>query len=321
MEPGGPQSKFLIGCIVIAKSMNHRAYFANRLICPPLFLLYFFLPVRAQDLRGVVDLHAHCSPDVVPRSIDGVELARLAWNRGFRGIVLKNHYEPTATLAALARKAAPGLEVFGGIALNRAVGGINPAAVERMANVEGAWGRVVWMPTFDAENQVRTAGEKRPFVPISRDGSLLPEVLEVIRIAAKRDMIFATGHSTPAEVLLLVKEARRLGVRRILVTHGMLAPVSMTAAEMRQAADAGAWIEFVSLALLRGDFGYKETVAAMRAVGVEQCILTSDLGQKDQPLHPDGLARAFAGLREAGMAVAEIERMVKRNPAELLGLP
>jgi hypothetical protein len=276
---------------------------------------------RAQDLRGVVDLHAHCAPDVTPRSIDGLDLARLARERGFRGIVLKNHYEPTASMAALARKAAPGLEVFGGIALNRAVGGINAAAVERMANVDGGWGRVVWLPTFDSENQVRTAGEDRPFVPVARDGRLLPEVLEVMQIAARRDLVLATGHSTPAEVLLLVKEARRLGVRRVLVTHGMLAPVSMTAVQMREAADAGARIEFVSLALLRGDFGYKETVAAMRAVGVERCILTSDLGQKDQPLHPDGLARVFAGLREAGMTAAEIEGMVKRNPAELLGLP
>ena len=97
-----------------------------------------------------------------------------------RGIVLKNHYDPTAGLAYLARKAAPGLEVFGGIDLNLSVGGMNPAAVEHMTQVAGGWGRIVWMSTFDAENQVRFSKENRPFVSVSRNGELLPETKAVI---------------------------------------------------------------------------------------------------------------------------------------------
>src|SRR5438445_5910164 len=84
----------------------------------------------AQTLNGVVDIHAHCDPDSMPRSIDAIDLAKLARDRGMRALVLKNHYEPTASLAFLVRKAVPGIELFGGIALNRTVGGVNPAAVE-----------------------------------------------------------------------------------------------------------------------------------------------------------------------------------------------
>jgi len=81
-----------------------------------------------------------------------------------RGLVLKNHNESTASWAYLMREETPGIEVFGGIVLNRAVGGVNAAAVEHMTAVKGGWGRVVWMPTFDAENQVGYSKENRPFV-------------------------------------------------------------------------------------------------------------------------------------------------------------
>ena len=111
--------------------------------------------LHGQTLTGVVDIHVHSDPDSRPRSIDTIDAVRIARERGFRAVLLKNHYEPTASQAYLARKIVPGIEVFGGIALNLAVGGINAAAVERLPAVKGGYGRVVWMPTFDAENQVR----------------------------------------------------------------------------------------------------------------------------------------------------------------------
>src|SRR5260370_16931246 len=123
--------------------------------------------LSAQTLKGVVDIHAHCDPDSVPRSIDAIDLAKLARDRGIRALVLKNHYEPTASLAYLVRKVVPGIELFGGIALNRTVGGVNPAAVDLIARVKGGWGRVVWMPTFDAENPLHFSQSNRPFASVS----------------------------------------------------------------------------------------------------------------------------------------------------------
>src|SRR6185369_12000119 len=188
----------------------------------------FFLAaatLSAQTLTGVVDIHAHFDPDSVPRSIDAIDAAKLARSRGIRGLVLKNHYEPTASLAYVVRKLVPGLEAFGGIDLNRSVGGINPAAVEHMTRVKGGWGRVVWMPTFDAENQVRDSKENRPFVAVSRNGQLLPEVRETLAIIARHHLVLATGHSTPEECLMLVREGRRAGVEHMVITHAMKPPV------------------------------------------------------------------------------------------------
>ena len=276
----------------------------------------------AQDLRGVIDIHVHSDPDSIARSIDAIDIAKLARSRGMHGIVLKNHFESTAGLAYLVRKEVPGIEVFGGIVLNRAVGGVNPVAVERMAQLKGGLGRVVWMPTFDAENQVRYSKENRPFVSVSRGGKLLPEVNSVLDLISKYKLTLATGHSSPAEALLLIREARRRGVERIVVTHGMLPPVAMTAIEMREAASNGAFVEFVYNAMLGPSkvYGMAQCAEAIRKVGPERCILSSDLGQAGNPLHPDGLAAFLKGLSAAGFSTAELDTMTRKNPSDLLGL-
>src|SRR5262245_39509745 len=242
--------------------------------------LFLTAGLSAQSLNGVIDIHVHSDPDSMPRSIDAIDAAKLCKSRGRRALLLKNHYEPTASLAYLARKVVPGIELFGGIALNRTVGGVNPAAVERMTLVKGGWGRVVWMPTFDAENQVRFSNENRPFVSVSKSGQLLPEVKQVLALIAKHKMTLATGHSSPQEDLMLIREAKEAGVSRIVVTHAMLAPVRMSVEQMKQAAAMGAYLEFVYNALIgpNKSFNMPDYAAAIRAVGPEHCILSSDLG-------------------------------------------
>jgi hypothetical protein len=269
----------------------------------------------AQTLNGVIDIHAHSDPDSTARSIDAIDLAKMAKARGMRGLVLKNHYESTASLAYVVRKEVPGIEIFGGIDLNLTVGGINPAAVERMTMVKGGWGRVVWMPTFDAENQVRDSKENRPFVPIAKNGDLLPEVKQVIGIIARHNLLLETGHSSPEEGLMLIREAKRQGVQHIVVTHATRPPVRMSIAQMQEAAKLGALIEFVF-----DRPGMSENAKAIRAVGPSFCILSSDLGQPNNPLHPDGLDEFFVGLQKEGISRPDIELMSRKNPATALGL-
>ena len=286
-------------------------------------LLPAALWAQSPALEGVVDIHAHSDPDSVPRSIDAIDLAKLARSRGMRALLLKNHYEATASLAYLVRKEVPGIELFGGIALNRTVGGVNPAAVERMTKVKGGWGRVVWMPTFDAENQVRFSKEDRPYVSVSRGGALLPEVVTVLDIMAKNKLALETGHSSPAECLALIRAAKRAGIERITVTHAMLAPVGMSIEQMKEATALGAFVEFVYNALIgpSKSFTIEEYARALRSVGPEHCILSSDLGQAGNPLHTEGLEAYFRLLAAQGFSRAEIEQMSRKNPATFLGLP
>ncbi len=273
-------------------------------------------------LSGVIDIHAHTDPDSRPRSIDAIDLAKMAKTRGMRGLVLKNHFEPTAAQAYLVRKEVPGLEVFGGIDLNLTVGGINPAAVEHMVEMKNSLGRVIWMPTFDSENAVRRAKENRPFVAVAKNGRLLPAVQQVIALAAKHRLLLETGHSSAEEGLMIVREAHRQGVQHIVVTHAMKSPVEMTISQMQEAAREGAFIEidYGGLVGPQPQFRIEDYAKAIRQVGPAFCILSSDLGQPGNPLHPDGLAAFFDALRKQGFSQADIDLMSKTNPARALGL-
>ena len=282
------------------------------------FLAILAVAVAGQSLTGAIDMHAHADPDGSARSIDAIDLAKLAKSRGMRAIVLKNHYEPTASVAYLVRKEVPGIEVFGGISLDLTVGGVNPAAVEWMTKVKGGYGRVVWMPTFDSEHQVTTSGDKRPFASVARNGKLLPETEQVISIIARNKLVLATGHSSPAEALLLIREGKKQGVAGMVVTHATNAFVGMSVAEMKEAAGMGAYLEFVWVR--PGSAAMKDTAAAIRAVGPQFCILSSDLGQANNPLHPDGLLSFYQELMKLGITEAEINQMAKGNPSKLLGL-
>ena len=299
-----------------------------RLLVAFLLLSAALYPQGTRPLAGVIDVHVHSLPDSEPWAMDGIEVSKIAKAMGMRGLVLKSHWEPTAMLAYLARKEVPGLEVFGGICLSRVVGGINPAAVEEMVKVTGGWGRVVWMPTLDAENVRRNAGSNLPFTSVSRNGALLPEVKEVLAVIARNKLVLATGHSSPEEDLMLVKEGRRLGVEHMIVTHPMSSSVLMSIAQMQEAANAGAFLELVYVPTLtkesinrKAQFSIADVANVIRQVGPEFVILSTDLGQVGFPPPPEGLATYIQELRAQGITQRELDRMTKENPARLLGLP
>ena len=285
-------------------------------------LVSFRVQAQTKPLDGVIDIHAHTAPDSVPRSIDAIDLAKLAESRGMRAIVYKNHYEPTASLAYLVQKVVPGIQAFGGIDLNLSVGGMNPVAVEKMALTTGHVGKFVWMATYDTHAQVLAQKQDRPFVAISRDGELLPETKAVIAMIAKYNLVLATGHNSPEEDLMLIREARRQGITHIVVTHPMMTPIHMSIPQMHQAAELGAYLEFVYNGTTgpAKEFEFSDYAKAIRAIGVGHCILASDMGQPANPVHPDGLQLFFEGMRKQGFTQGEIDQMSKVNPAKLLGL-
>jgi hypothetical protein len=270
------------------------------------------------SLDGVVDLHFHTGPDSRPRSVGDIEASRLAAEAGMRAILLKNHFTMTADRAAIAMGQVDGLEIFGGLALNRSVGGINPEAVRQMATFSGGRGKVVWLPTFDSEHAVTSGGGDGPFVSILEDGEPLPAVLEVFALLAEHDLTLAMGHSAPGEVLRLIPEARRLGVPRILVTH--VFSQGATREQMRQMAEEDAIMEIDWLAVYRGGRPIEDYVSAIRELGAEAFFMSSDLGQEGNPLHAAGLRDYIRAMLAAGITEEEIDIMARRNPARLLGL-
>jgi hypothetical protein len=275
-------------------------------------------------LEGAIDIHAHFGPDVYARALDAFEIAELARRRGMRAIVLKNHWSESAGLAKLARDQAdaPGLEIFGGLALNATVGGINPQAVRYFAEVEGGHGKVVWMPTHDSKHEVEFLEQSRPYVIVSQDGELLPSVLEVLDLIKQYDLTLATGHVTAEEMVSIVEEAKRRGIERIIVTHPDMGPMytDPTLEQLRQVTHMGAFAE-ITTAELKGDRNRESAVNVIRELGPEHVIVASDSGLVGLPNHTDALVMAARVLREEGFSEDDLALMFKHNPARVLGLP
>jgi hypothetical protein len=143
----------------------------------------------------------------------------------------------------------------------------------------------------------------------------LPATKEVIAAAAKRNLTLETGHSSPEECLMILREAQRQGVRHMVVTHALTPPVRMNMGQMQEAAQLGALIE-----LVYGGMNAPEWARAIQTVGAQHFILSSDLGQPNNPMHPDGMLAFFEAMRKEGVPAADIERMAKTNPARALGL-
>jgi hypothetical protein len=274
-------------------------------------------------LHGAIDVHAHFGPDSYDRQWDAFEIAKLAKERGMRGIVLKDHWSEAAGIAYLVRKYGnvPGFEVFGGLALNATVGGINPQAVRYFAEVTGHYGKVVWMPTHDSQNEVLHDNEQRPYVIVSKEGKLLPEVLEVLDLIAQYKLTLATGHIYAEEMVQIVGEANNRGIEHIIITHPGLGPqfTDPTIEQLKQVTARGAVAEVVAPELSSAKLK-DNTLKMIKVVGPAHCLVSTDSGLVGSPNHPDALAQAAKILREAGFRDADLELMFKINPAKVLGL-
>ena len=290
-------------------------------------------PPKVSPAVGVVDMHVHSHPDVFGRNMDDVDVATLAKARGMRGIVLKNHISETASRAALAMKAVPGIEVYGGIVLNKAVGGVNPDAVEWMHRVYGGRGKVVWLPTFDSDKHVKTLVDpKGSGIVVAPNGVVTPQLEEVLKIIARENLVLATGHIHAEEVMAVVKRAKELGVKNILITHALTNIPGLSMEQARQVAQMGAYIEYCYLQSMTGPdaqhawmkhwskVSLKDVAKVVGDIGAQHVVLSTDLGQHAMMTHPDGMEDMITGLLKEGVSQADIDLMVKKNPARLLGL-
>jgi hypothetical protein len=290
-------------------------------------------PPKVSPAAGVIDMHVHSHPDVFGRNMDDIDVAQLAKARGMRGILLKNHVSETASRAALVMKVVPGIEVFGGIVLNKAVGGVNPDAVEWMHRVYGGRGKVVWLPTFEADRHVKVLSkpDARGLV-VAPGGQVTPEMEAILKIIARENLVLATGHVHPEEIIAVVRRGRDLGVKNMLITHGLTNVPGLSMAQAKQVAEMGAVIEVCFLQFLAGpnaplaflthwtQVNAKNVAQAVKEIGAKSLVISSDLGQSSNMTHPDGIEAAIGAMKREGISDADIDVMMRKNPARLLGL-
>ena len=273
-------------------------------------------------LEGAMDIHVHCAPDPrVERRGSALEFAEQARDMGMLGMVFKSHEYPTHPVAYTAGQAVPGVTLLGGVSLDVEVGGLNPTAVESTAKVGG---RVVWMPTFSARADRQLKGLDGGIYLLDGQGKLVPEMYPILELIKSHDMVLATGHISTKESMVLVSEARSLGISRIVITHGttMSYMTGMTLEDMKTLAEMGAYIEHCAHVMmpLTRRMAPSDLVATIMAIGPQNCIFSTDFGQDYHPTPAEGLRMGIATLLQAGMEEVEVGMMVKDNPCRLLGL-
>ncbi|MGH7845867.1 MAG: DUF6282 family protein [Candidatus Binatia bacterium] len=283
-------------------------------------------------LAGSIDLHVHVGPDPSHRAggtrrYDVAQVGEMAKAAGQPAVACKSHQQVTASLAALASRMVSGITLLGGITLNKTVGGLNPHAV-RMAGELGA--RILWFPTHHAAHHNSTLieggqGDDRGIRVLDPDGKLLPEVPEILDLVRRYDMLLGTGHVSFPEAFAIVKTAKEKGIDRIIANH----PLSKnscryTVAEAKQLADLGATVELTFVSLMpftrAGRSDPKEMVEAIRQIGAERCLISTDFGAYATPPPPEGLRMFIATLLNHGMAPEDVELMARRNPVKLAAL-
>ncbi len=269
------------------------------------------------DLTGFIDSHLHAAPEHIPRLLDDIRIAEQAREAGMAGVLIKSHTTLTADRATIASTVVPGIRVWGGLVLNYAVGGLNPAAVETAL----AYGAAeIWMPTLDAANQRRFLGHEGLGLEFSR-ADARENIQAIFHLIASHDVILGTGHLSAVETFLLVGLARQAGVKKILITHPEAPFIDMPISMQRELATLGCRFErtwvFTTPALGQ-TMKPERMLHEIKEVGVASTILATDMGQIGNPPPVEGLRAYIQACSQAGFSMSQIRRMGADNIREWL---
>ncbi|MCH8192219.1 MAG: hypothetical protein IIC80_12810 [Chloroflexi bacterium] len=286
-----------------------------------------FARVKAATVDGLVegslDLHAHFGPDSkIERSVDLMTMLETASAVKMRGMVLKSKDYPSYPLAYVGKQQFPHLDPLGAVCLDHDVGGMNPDAVKTSGRL-GA--RFVWLPTFSSTSDMALFGRPEMGIPcLDQEGEVNAKTVEVLEEIKRYDMVLATGHISNEETIAVVRKAREMGITRIIITHPITAHRGgmPTMEMMKEYVALGAYLEHALIGLMPQTqvITPEKLAEAIREIGAEHCILSTDFGQIWNPPPAQGMKMFVAMMLGMGFSDDEVEVMVKTNPAKLCGL-
>lgn len=289
-------------------------------------------------LHGAIDMHCHAYPEFsteFPCRFTPEEHARMMEEAGMGGVVLKSHVWPTTALALTLQPKFENLKIIGSITLNDGVGGLTPWTVESAARQQA---RVVWLPTWSAENDVERGGISRligGYVPsfevyarangkrMTDDaGKVKTEVLETLAVCRDYDMVTCTGHISPEESLAIARAASDMGLKKLVLSHPDSGSVKATKEQILEFAALGGYVELCALGLT--PIHHRITPAGLRdivrSIGAEKCIMSTDYFFEWDSASPELMRSLISALLHADITVEEIRLMNKDLPKELLGI-
>jgi len=284
-------------------------------------------------LRGAIDIHIHGYPEaLVDAGWDFAWIAKKAYDAGMRAIVCKSMHSDTAPMAYFVQQIIDkyisekeeqprSFNVYGGVVLNWAVGGLNPIAVETSAKL-GA--KIIWLPSHDAAHHMRVLQEGQGIEVLDKNDNVLPELVEIFKIIAKYDIILDLNHTSTKERFIMTEEAQKCGVNKILLTHPQWNVNRMTPDQMAEIAEKGAYIGL----FLYSAFPHfnnpvcdrTEVLKIIEKVGPEKCVIGTDFGSMLNPPPVEGMKLFIRLLLAMGVSNKSIDIMLKSNGAKLLGI-
>jgi hypothetical protein len=284
-------------------------------------------------MQGAVDLHVHSGPSTMARQLDHFEAVEQAAAAGMRGILFKDHHYSVGPFLPIMERLLShlGVAMYGSLVLNNSTGGLNPAVVDFHLK---SGTKMIFMPTAHAANHIRSnhRGGKlksnvqlrkpKPLTVLDEDGALLDSVREILDMVAEHDAILSSGHLHVAEIWALFEEARKRGVKRLVINHPMYG-LHFTPADISELAVLGAVVEQSACLYVDSRFNTyspAELKAHIDAAGVANSSIGSDLGQVDNPSPVEGLRQAAALCLGLGYSEADVTTMLRDNPAKLVGL-
>lgn len=281
------------------------------------------------SMKGVCDMHVHTNPDLRLRAYDDFELADAAVRVGARAIVIKSHLGFTVNRAYLTNRYVErtygpdtGFTMYGGVVMNKVIGGVNPEAVEKGLKL-GA--KVIWLPTQSAKRHLEKMGQDpKNGIELVRDGKVIPELEEVFRMVKDYNAVLATAHVSPEEAFTVVEAARNAGVEKIVITHPEWWVVDMSLEDqVRLVKDFDVILERC-YAQNMGGGKYKSNLPynleLIKTVGYEHVMVDTDGGQTENPHWELALEEYMQYLADHGIPEDQVYHMTKTIPYRLLGI-
>ena len=285
------------------------------------------------DVRQFIDLHVHVGPEVIPRKYTVTSLVAEETGK-IAGVAFKNHFYQTMPLVSAEETAD--IILVGSVTLNNYNGGLNPDVIYASAKISKL-PIIVWFPTINADNflkqsryeippewvgygfKSRLSGEVAGIKVVGDDGKLTEDTRKVLQAIKANDCILATGHISWQESRLVVNEAVKMGIKRIIITHPIYQLIDMPLEVQKELAqNKGVYIEQTYAMCLIDKIDVQKIASQIKELGAENCIISSDVGQMTSPSPSKALETFTELLEQEGITQDELRLMGETNPRKLL---
>jgi hypothetical protein len=164
---------------------------------------------------------------------------------------------------------------------------------------------------------------KKGGIRILKDGKLIDEAKDVVRICKTWGAMLGASHLYNEEIMALLRFAKQEKFTKVVITHANWTVLrNVGVHDLKAMAALGAWIEFCGSAMLppHSCMTVEEELSWLNAIGTKRCILASDAGAQIYGTQPSVFRAYLQLLNNAGLPLAEIKRMAFEAPRHLLNL-